>query len=390
MTPSGFSSVRRFRSEALHVMVDGIVAPPPEHPDATWLPASQLTLSESWSEDPDAMTVGIPQTRTLTVTARGLLETSREVAELFLDKDKLIVFTKGRLPNSNRKYYSHNRAPHGGYPIVVMINGASASASEIFAGALQDWDAGLIVGQRSFGKGTVQTVFNLSDTEAVKLTTAKYYTPSGRSIHMDEDTREQHIAEMRELMNEDEGESDASDDTADTGESDEADEMTTADVTDTDSESPVYYTSSGRIVYGGGGITPDLEFEPRVYTEMQRRLERDALAFSFVVDYLTDHEITEQVEVSDAMIDEFLEFAKSRDFEYEEEDLTEENLHYIRTMLRRELATNKFGRQAAYRVVLESDEEFQEVLDIIDETGSLEGLYQYAEEQKAIKKASAD
>jgi carboxyl-terminal processing protease len=116
----------------------------------------------------------------------GLLQTATEVSELFLEKDKLLVYTKGRLANSNRKYYSANRQVHGGYPIVVMVNGNSASASEIFAGAMQDWDAAFVVGQTSFGKGTVQTVFKLSDTEAVKLTTAKYYTPSGRSIHKDE------------------------------------------------------------------------------------------------------------------------------------------------------------------------------------------------------------
>jgi carboxyl-terminal processing protease len=318
----------------------------------------------------------------------GLLETSREVAEMFLGKDKLIVFTKGRLPSSNRKYYSHNRSPHGGYPIVVMINGASASASEIFAGALQDWDAGFVVGQRSFGKGTVQTVFNLSDTEAVKLTTAKYYTPSGRSIHMDEKAREAHIAEMRALMEGDEPASDAGDKDAAVAPEDDGDDLTTADVTDTDSEQPVYYTSSGRIVYGGGGITPDLQFEPRTYTELQRRLERDALAFSFAVEYLTDHDIDDNLTVTDEMMDQFLDFIKSRDFTYEEKDLTDENRSYIRTMLRRELATNKFGRQAAYRVVTEADEEFQEVIDILKGAHNLEALYQYAEEQKAVKKAS--
>lgn len=313
----------------------------------------------------------------------GLLETSREVSELFLDKDKLIVFTKGRLPNSNRKYYSHNRAPHGGYPIVVMINGASASASEIFAGALQDWDAAFVVGQTSFGKGTVQTVFNLSETEAVKLTTAKYYTPSGRSIHMDQKTRDEHFAAMMGS----EEDKDQTTVTPDVAEGDERD-ATTADVTDTDSEKPVFYTSSGRIVYGGGGITPDLEFEPQLYTELQRRLERDALAFSFVIEYLTGKEISRDLTITDEIMDEFFAFIRGRDFEYEEEDLTEENVNYIRTMLAREFATNKFGRQAAYRVVTEADAEFQKVLSILEEAGNLEALYQYAEEQKAIKKAS--
>lgn len=322
----------------------------------------------------------------------GLLETSREVSELFLGKDKLVVFTKGRLPNSNRKYYSHNSSPHGGYPIVVMINGASASASEIFSGALQDWDAAVVVGQRSFGKGTVQTVFNLSDTEAVKLTTAKYYTPSGRSIHMDEKVREQHIAEMREMMEEEQNGSGADDSTkaekADQNE--DSDEMTQADVTDTDSKQPVYYTSSGRVVYGGGGITPDLEFEPQLYTELERRLERDALAFSFVVEYLTDHKIDKDLTITDDIMNSFYAFLDSRDFKYKRDDLTKENVSYIRMMLRREFATNQFGRQAAYRVVTEADPEFNEVLNILSQVHDLASLFQYAEQQKSIKKASND
>jgi carboxyl-terminal processing protease len=318
----------------------------------------------------------------------GLLETSREVSELFLDKDKLVVFTKGRLPNSNRKYYSHNKSPHNGYPIVIMINGASASASEIFAGALQDWDAAFVVGQTSFGKGTVQTVFNLSDTEAVKLTTAKYYTPSGRSIHKDENVREAEMAALHDSGDED------GDDTADIraprNEPRKNADGATTDVDDTKAEKPVYYTSSGRIVYGGGGITPDLEFEPEVYTDLERRLERDALAFSFAVEYLTHNEIDEKLLITDDIMKQFLGFLKERKFEYKDEDLTPDNLSYIRMMLARELATNKYGRQAAYRVVTAADPEFLRVIAILKDNNTLGSLFQYAEQQKSIKKASND
>jgi len=318
----------------------------------------------------------------------GLLETAREVAELFLDKDKLIVFTKGRLPNSNRKYYSHNSHPHNGYPIVVMINGASASASEIFAGALQDWDAAFVVGQTSFGKGTVQTVFNLSDTEAVKLTTAKYYTPSGRSIHKDEKTREAEYAAMEGHGEDTEG-AEGTQDVAEIRNTRD-DQKNAATTADSSSDKPVYYTSSGRIVYGGGGITPDLEFEPEVYTDLERRLERDALAFSFAVEYLTHNKIDEKLTITDDVMKQFLAFLKERKFEYKDEDLTPENLSYIRMMLQRELATNKFGRQAAYRVVTQADPEFLKVVDILKNNENLGALFQYAEQQKSIKKASND
>lgn len=307
----------------------------------------------------------------------GLLQTATEVSELFLDKDKLLVFTKGRLPKSNQKYYSTNKRVHTGYPIVVLINGASASASEILAGALQDWDAALVAGQTSFGKGTVQTVFSLSDTEAIKLTTAKYYTPSGRSIHKERDESEPESEVLAAVP------PPGDDETGKTT------DVETADLAATE-EKPVFYTSSGRIVYGGGGITPDLEFEPRLYTDLQRRLERDALAFSFVVNYLQGKEIEENFVTTDEILQDFYAFIEEREFEYDKEALTEENVDYIRTMIAREAVANKFGRKAMYRVVLNADPEFQKVLSILKDSETLTDLFQYAEEQKSIMKASAE
>jgi len=302
----------------------------------------------------------------------GLLQASTEVSELFLDKDKLVVYTKGRLQNSNRKYYSSNRKIHRGYPIVILINGASASASEIFAGALQDWDRAFVVGQTSFGKGTVQTVFNLSETEAIKLTTAKYYTPSGRSIHMDHKKRmEEAEAGMTTAQRDTDGDAD----------------VETADV---NADKPVFYTSGGRIVYGGGGITPDLEFEPLYYTDLQRELERKSMAFTFAVEVLDDDEIVEGFRTDDVMLDRFYGFLADREFEYKEEDLTEENVNYIRTMVAREALNHRYGRKAMYRILLEADPEFQEVLKIIKTSPTLEEMFAYAESQKSIKKASTE
>jgi carboxyl-terminal processing protease len=302
----------------------------------------------------------------------GLLQAATEVSELFLEKDKLVVYTKGRLQTSNRKYYSTNRRVHKGYPIVVMVNGASASASEIFAGAVQDWDRAFVVGQTSFGKGTVQTVFTLSDTEAIKLTTAKYYTPSGRSIHKDH-SRDLAEAEpgMTSALRDTEGEAD----------------VETADVT---AEKPVFYTSGGRVVYGGGGITPDLEFEPLYYTELQRELERNGLAFTFAVEVLDDAEINEGFTTDDAMLERFYAFLEEREFEYEEEALTEENVDYIRTMVAREAVSHKFGRKPMYRLLLEADPEFREVLSIMKNAPTLEEMFAYGESQKSIKKASIE
>jgi len=319
----------------------------------------------------------------------GLLQAATEVSELFLNKDKLVVYTKGRMPNSSRKYYSSNQAAHGGYPVVVMINGASASASEIFAGAVQDWDAGFVVGQTSFGKGTVQTVFNLSETEAVKLTTAKYYTPSGRSIHHDRSTDELAAAHGDDPAALSEGGEELAPGGDESGE-ENADDPDKRAVKDVEDDRPVFYTSSGRLVYGGGGITPDLEFEPLFYTDLQRRLERDALGFSFVIAKLQSREFTEDFTVSDEILGEFYAFLDEREFEYTEDVLTEENVEYIRTMIAREAVNNRFGRKAMYRVLLDSDPEFQEVLSLLKEAPTLEKMFAYGEAQAAIKKVSND
>ena len=316
----------------------------------------------------------------------GLLQTATEVSELFLEKDKLLVYTKGRLANSNRKYYSANRSVHTGYPIIVMVNGASASASEIFAGAMQDWDAAFVVGQTSYGKGTVQTVFKLSDTEAVKLTTAKYYTPSGRSIHKDEND---HPHEADEIASLTDGGSDV-DNVAPDAPDTKSDANTELKEVKDAKEKPVFYTSSNRVVYGGGGITPDLELSPREYTELQRNLEKDYLGFSFAMDYLKKHnDVKQDFTTSDAVLNDFYKFLEAKKFQYKKEDLTPENVDYIRTMVAREVVNAKFGRNAMYKVVVDQDPEVKEVLQMLEKHPTLKSLFAYGVEEKdSVKKAA--
>ncbi len=113
----------------------------------------------------------------------GLLDAAIDVAEAFIPKGQKILSTKGRIAAQNIEFVSKNDSPHGSYPIVVLVNGGSASASEIVAGALRDHRRGILMGAKTFGKGSVQTVIPLKDGSAIRLTTSLYYTPSGHSIH---------------------------------------------------------------------------------------------------------------------------------------------------------------------------------------------------------------
>jgi carboxyl-terminal processing protease len=113
----------------------------------------------------------------------GLLTAAVEVSEKFVDDGKLVVYTEGRVRNQNMRFSAHAKKGYSKLPMVVLVNQGSASASEIVAGALQDWGRAMVVGTQTFGKGSVQTIIPLSDGSGLRLTTAKYFTPKGRSIH---------------------------------------------------------------------------------------------------------------------------------------------------------------------------------------------------------------
>ena len=152
----------------------------------------------------------------------------------------------------------------------------------------------------------------------------------------------------------------------------------------------IFHTSGGREVFGGGGIKPDLEFEPQEYGDLERRLERDALFFTFAIRYSTTHEPDKNFEVTAEILAQFKALLKEREFEFDEEDFSGTSLDYVKKAIKRELASKDFGRPAMYRVVLENDPEFQRVLELFEEAPTLQAMFDYVEEQRGLKKASLD
>lgn len=201
----------------------------------------------------------------------GYMEIAVAMANEFLPKDNLIVSTKGRYKKNDTSVYSDGNGSYQDAEIVVLINEFSASASEIFAGAMQDNDRGLVIGARSFGKGLVQREFKLSDNSAIRLTIARYYTPTGRCIQKDYKLGQ--AAYERELINR-----------FNNGELDYQDSIKV-------DKSKMYKTPHGRIVYGGGGIIPDI-FVPRDtvgFTSYYYAVVNAGLIQNYVLKYVTAH-----------------------------------------------------------------------------------------------------
>lgn len=282
----------------------------------------------------------------------GLLTQAIQVTEQFVKPGQTVVSTKGRRMEQNREYEAGSRAKGGDYPLVVLVDNQSASASEIVAGAVQDLDRGLVVGLTTFGKGTVQSVMRLSGGSALKLTTAKYYTPSGRNINKDE------------------------------GPSDES-AIVLPDGAESDS-ARAYYTAGGRMVYGGGGIRPDVEIEPDEMSKLASRLARQGLVFEFAVRYVANHEtITEDFGDGPALIAEFKAFLLEKEFEFTDEDF-EDGEDFVDIMLRSEIARKVWGDDAAYRISMEGDTQLQKIIDLVEQASTLSDLFASAAQYSEI------
>ncbi len=284
----------------------------------------------------------------------GLLTEGVAVADMFLDKNQLIVSHRGRA-SSERRYHAVIGNQGVDVPLVVLMGNFSASASEIVAGAVQDHDRGLIVGQNSFGKGLVQTVFQLSENTGLALTTARYYTPSGRLIQRDYKTVslfEYHNNRNRK----------------------------------TDAPPDVRLTDSGRQVAGGGGITPDVVVEvPKLNKFQQILLRRDVL-YPFEVGvggfarwYLGQKpDVTRDFTANDTVMAEFRKYLDKQNIKFMEADI-QENLAWLQVRIKREVFISQFGLGEGYKVALQDDVTVQKAIESLPQAAAL-----YANAKKVL------
>jgi carboxyl-terminal processing protease len=261
----------------------------------------------------------------------GLLEEAVEVADHFLEKSQLIVYHSGR-HSEEKRYYATHGEDGSEFPMIVLINRMTASAAEIVTGALQDHDRALVIGEPSFGKGLVQTVYQLSEHTGLALTTAHYYTPSGRLIQ-----RPYQNVSLYDYYYHP--------------------ELTKP------SHTEVRLTDGGREVFGGGGITPDVEFADPKMTPPEDTLSQHNAFFEFAKYYLGVHKtIPKDFEVNDAVLDEFKQFLVDQKIPFTDKDLTS-NLDFVKDHIRIQLVGAIFGETEADRISVTDDPLVQQALD---------------------------
>jgi carboxyl-terminal processing protease len=290
----------------------------------------------------------------------GVLEQAVDVTDVFVPKGDMVVYTKGRTASSAQEYYAPGDAPHFAEPLVVLVNRGSASASEIVAGAIQDHDRGLVVGQRTWGKGLVQSVYTLSYGAGLALTTARYYTPSGRWIQRD-------YTDLLAYVNPGDPDSVAG---AQTG--DEAPHPS--------AENAVFYTDAGRVVYAQGGITPDVIVKNDRDSKLLQQLLARYAFFNFAVDWLARHpKVSADFEVTPEIRDDFFQFVErsakySTAEELKKAYAEDPNRALVDLAMRIEVVNAKFGPEAGRKVFVGGDPQIQKSLTLFSEASRIAGL----------------
>ncbi|WP_373512302.1 S41 family peptidase [Persicitalea sp.] len=226
----------------------------------------------------------------------GLLNMSIEIANVFIPKGEEIVSTKGKVTEWNKTYSAYNPALDTEIPLVVLANNRSASAAEIVSGVIQDYDRGVLIGQRTYGKGLVQTTRDLSYNTKMKITTAKYYIPSGRCIQAIDYSHRNEDGSVGKVP---------------------------------DSLQTAFTTRNGRVVYDGGGVLPDILTEKETHSPLASTLARKRLLFNYAVKYHSEHPTIKparEFRVTDADYQNFTKWLADKEYTYTtqvDKDLTE-------------------------------------------------------------------